>query len=74
MVVSAEDQAGRTYELAGEQAYTLAELGAEVSRQTGREITYRDMSEAEYKMAAIDPCVGPIDLFSKRDVVSLTLS
>lgn len=39
---------GRTYELAGDDAFTLADLAAELSRQTGREIPYRDLPEAEY--------------------------
>lgn len=39
---------GRTYELAGDQAYTLADLAREVSRQSGRDIPYRDLPEAEY--------------------------
>ena len=43
--------AGRTYELAGDESYTLADLAAEVSRQSGRAIPYRDMPEAEYAAA-----------------------
>ena len=53
VLVSGEDQAGRTYELAGDKAYTLAELAAEVSRQTGREIAYKNMPEAEFKAALL---------------------
>ena len=53
VMVSGEDQAGRTYELAGDKAYTLAELAAEVSRQTGREIAYKNMPEAEFKAALL---------------------
>ncbi len=40
--------AGKTYELAGDDAYALAELAAEVSRQTGRPIPYRNLPEDEY--------------------------
>ncbi len=39
---------GRTYELAGDSAYTLDELAAELSRQSGRTIPYRDLPEADY--------------------------
>lgn len=39
---------GRTYELGGDEAYTLSELAAEVSRQTGRTIPYKDLPQAEY--------------------------
>ncbi|MBD0320769.1 MAG: SDR family oxidoreductase, partial [Gemmatimonadetes bacterium] len=42
---------GRTYELAGDEAWTLGDLAAEISRQTGRTIPYVDMPEAEYAAA-----------------------
>ncbi|XHS79341.1 SDR family oxidoreductase [Burkholderiaceae bacterium UC74_6] len=41
----------KTYELAGDAAYTLADLAAEISRQTGRSIPYVDMSVADYAKA-----------------------
>ena len=37
------------YELAGDQAYTLAELAAEVARQSGQPVVYKDLPEAAYK-------------------------
>jgi NAD(P)H dehydrogenase (quinone) len=42
---------GKTYELAGDTAWTLAGLAAEISRQTGRTIPYVHMPEAEYAAA-----------------------
>lgn len=39
---------GKVYELAGDEAYTLADLAAEVSKQTGKDIPYQNLSEAEY--------------------------
>lgn len=48
-VLTGEGQAGKVYELAGDTAYTLAELAAEVSRQTGRQIGYADMPQAEFR-------------------------
>lgn len=47
--LTAENQAGRTYELAGDTSYTLTELAAEISRQSGKNIGYINLSEAEYK-------------------------
>ncbi|HYE14945.1 MAG TPA: SDR family oxidoreductase, partial [Pyrinomonadaceae bacterium] len=47
-VLTTEGHEGQTYELAGDEAWTLSDLAAEVSRQTGREIPYRDLPEAEY--------------------------
>jgi len=51
VVVSSEGHVGKTYELAGDQAWTLAELASEVSRQTGRDIPYKDLAEADYAAA-----------------------
>ncbi|HBO37558.1 MAG TPA: NAD(P)-dependent oxidoreductase, partial [Pasteurellaceae bacterium] len=41
----------KTYELAGDKAYTLTELAAEISKQTGRNIPYVDIPEADYAAA-----------------------
>lgn len=42
---------GRTYELAGDAAWTLKDLAAEISRQTGKSIPYKNLPEAEYAAA-----------------------
>jgi NAD(P)H dehydrogenase (quinone) len=52
-VLLGEDQAGRVYELAGDSAYTLAELAAEVSRQSGQEIAYQNLPQVDYKAALV---------------------
>jgi len=39
---------GKTYELAGDEAYTLTELAAEISNQSGKTIPYSNLAEAEY--------------------------
>lgn len=44
---------GKVYELAGDVAFTLADLAAELSRQTGRTIPYRDLGEADYASALV---------------------
>jgi NAD(P)H dehydrogenase (quinone) len=48
-VLTAEDQDGRIYELAGDTSYTLTEFAAEISRQSGKNIRYMNLSETEYK-------------------------
>jgi len=48
-VLTTENQAGRIYELAGDTAYTLAELASEISRQSNRTIGYVNLTEAEYR-------------------------
>jgi NAD(P)H dehydrogenase (quinone) len=47
-VLTSEGQQGKVYELAGDEAYTLSELAAEVSRQAGKDIPYNNLPEAEY--------------------------
>lgn len=42
---------GAIYELAGDAAFTLADLAAELSRQTGRDIPYSNLAQAEYAAA-----------------------
>lgn len=39
------------YELAGATAFTLADLAAEISRQTGRDIPFHNLAPAEYAAA-----------------------
>jgi NAD(P)H dehydrogenase (quinone) len=53
VVLTSEGQAGKTYELAGDSAYTLSEFAAEVSRQSGKSINYVNLPEAEYKKALL---------------------
>lgn len=49
IAITSENQAGKIYELAGDTAYTLAELAAEISRQSGKNIGYTNLPEADYK-------------------------
>jgi NAD(P)H dehydrogenase (quinone) len=53
-VLLLEDQAGRIYELAGDDAYTMTELADEVTKQSGKKVVYNDMPEAEYRKVLID--------------------
>lgn len=48
IVLSAEGHANKTYELAGDEAYTLTELAAEISKQSGKQIPYNNLTEAQY--------------------------
>lgn len=48
IVLTSEKQEGKIYELAGDDAYTLTALAAELSKQHGKEIPYNDLSENEY--------------------------
>ncbi|MBY5400968.1 SDR family oxidoreductase [Rhizobium leguminosarum] len=48
-VLTSADHAGKVYELAGDESYTLADLAAEVARQTGKTIIYRNLPAAEFR-------------------------
>ncbi|WP_050475986.1 SDR family oxidoreductase [Herbaspirillum rhizosphaerae] len=66
VVLASEGHAGKIYELAGDSAYTLSELAAEVSRQSGKAVEYRNIPEADYKAALIG--------FGLPEVVAILLS
>ena len=53
VVLTTPGQSGKVYELAGDEAYTLAEFSAELSRQSGKTIPYVDLPENDYKAALI---------------------
>ncbi|MDR3652475.1 MAG: SDR family oxidoreductase [Paludibacter sp.] len=48
VVLAGEGYENKTYELAGDEAYTLTELAAEISRQTGKNIPYNNLTETQY--------------------------
>jgi NAD(P)H dehydrogenase (quinone) len=50
-VLTQDGQGGKVYELAGDQGFTMAELAAEVSRRSGRQVGYQDMPEADFAQA-----------------------
>lgn len=50
-VLTGEGHEGKTYELAGDDAWTLSDLAAEISRQTGKDIPYKNLPEADYATA-----------------------
>jgi NAD(P)H dehydrogenase (quinone) len=47
-VLSSGEQAGKVYELAGDSAYTLNDLAAEIARQSGKDVVYQNLPEEEY--------------------------
>lgn len=48
VVLTGEGHEGKTYELAGDESYTLTDLAAEISKQSGKNIPYKNMPETEY--------------------------
>ena len=47
-VLTGTGHAGKTYELAGDTAYTLTDLAAEISKQTGKTIPFQNLPAEEY--------------------------
>ena len=53
VLTAPQDMAGRTFELAGDKAYSLPGLAAEAARRSGRPVGYTDLAEADHKAALI---------------------
>ena len=51
VVLSDESHKGKVYELAGDDSYTLSDLAEEISKQTGKDIPYKNLAEADYASA-----------------------
>ena len=62
-VLTGTNHEGKVYELAGDEAYTLTKLAAEISRQTGKNIPYRNLAESDY--AALLKQFGLPELYAK---------
>jgi NAD(P)H dehydrogenase (quinone) len=50
-VLTTDGHAGQAYELGSDEPFTLAQLAAEVSTQSGREVRYVDLPEEHYAKA-----------------------
>ena len=50
-VLTTDGHAGQAYELGSDEPFTLAQLAAEISAQSGKEVRYVDLPEAEYAKA-----------------------
>ena len=63
------DKPQAIYELAGDQGFTLAEYAAEVARQSGKAIVYKDLPQADFKAALVGVGVpeGFADLLADSD-------
>jgi NAD(P)H dehydrogenase (quinone) len=53
VVLVTDGHEGRAYELGGDPAVTLTEVAAEIGAQTGRDISYRDLPEADYAQVLV---------------------
>ncbi|MCS2165066.1 SDR family oxidoreductase [Scandinavium manionii] len=69
-VMSEEGHAGKVYELAGDSAWTLSELVAELSKQSGKPVSYQNLSEADFAAAlkGVGLPAGLADMLADSDV------
>jgi NAD(P)H dehydrogenase (quinone) len=51
VLVSRESQAGKVYELAGDTSFTLDDYAAEIGRQSGKPVIYKNLPEPDYQAA-----------------------
>ncbi len=72
VLTSTATQAGKVYELAGEPGYTLAQLAAEISRQSGKTVPYVNLPQAEFKAALLGAGLpeGLAELLSDSDAAA----
>ena len=52
-VLSTDGHEGKTYELAGDDAYTLSDMASEIASQTGKPIYYNNLSVEEYAASLV---------------------
>jgi NAD(P)H dehydrogenase (quinone) len=50
-VLTTDGHAGQAYELGGDEAFTMAQLAAEISAQSGKEVRYVNLPKAQYAEA-----------------------
>ena len=50
-VMTRDDQAGKVYELSGDDSYTLAQFAAEIAAQSGDKVEYVNLSQADFAAA-----------------------
>ena len=69
-VISEDGHAGKVYELAGDHGWTLSELAAELSKQSGKNVVYQNLSQADFAAAlkSVGLPEGLADMLADSDV------
>lgn len=69
-VISEEGHAGKVYELAGDNGWTLSELAAELAKQSGKKVVYQNLSQADFAAAlkSVGLPAGLADMLADSDV------
>ncbi|WP_052282460.1 SDR family oxidoreductase [Kluyvera genomosp. 1] len=69
-VMSEDNHAGKVYELAGDNGWTLSELAAELAKQSGKKVVYQNLSQADFAAAlkSVGLPAGLADMLADSDV------
>lgn len=69
-VISEAGHEGKVYELVGDSAWTLTQLAAELTKQSGKQVTYQNLSEADFAAAlkSVGLPDGLADMLADSDV------
>ena len=69
-VISEAGHEDKVYELAGDSAWTLTQLAAELTKQGGKQVTYQNLSEADFAAAlkSVGLPDGLADMLADSDV------
>lgn len=72
VLTSKDDQSGRVYELAGDETYTLSEFAAELSKQSGKDVPYLNLSQADFEATLVKAGLPEVyaHLFADSDVAA----
>ena len=69
-VIAEDGHAGKVYELAGDHGWTLSELAAELAKQSGKNVVYQNLSEADFAAAlkSVGLPAGLADMLADSDI------
>ncbi|WP_433637434.1 SDR family oxidoreductase [Kluyvera georgiana] len=69
-VIAEDGHAGKVYELAGDHGWTLSELAAELAKQSGKNVVYQNLSQADFAAAlkSVGLPVGLADMLADSDI------
>ena len=69
-VISEDGHAGKIYELAGDDGWTLSQLATELAKQSGKKVVYQNLSEADFAAAlkGFGLPAGLADMLADSDV------
>lgn len=72
VVLTSADQAAKVYELAGDESYSLSELAALITQQTGTQVAYQNLPQAEFEAVLVSVGLpAPVaDLLANSDAAA----